>query len=137
MKKKTVKVYVEKADDGTYWGTTQNIPGSVSAYGNSLEELKNELKQAFDDYLEVSEEAGENWVNDLKKIKGFEYVLDIPSFFKLLPELKISSIAKKAHINESLMRQYATGKANASEERAKQIEKAVHELGEELLSVSL
>lgn len=58
-------------------------------------------------------------------------------FFKLLPEVKISSIAKKARINESLMWQYATGKANASEERAKQIEKAFHELGEELLSISL
>lgn len=137
MAKKTVKVYVEKADDGTYWGTTRNVPGSVSAYGNSLEELKNELKQAFNDYLEVAEEAGEDWVDSLKNIKGFEYVLDIPSFFKLLPQLKISSIAKKANINESLMRQYATGKANASEKRAKQIEKAVHELGEELLSVSL
>ena len=137
MSKKTVKIYVEKADDGTYWGTTQNVPGSVSSYGNSLEELKNELKRAFDDYVEVAEEAGEDWVDSLKNIKGFEYVLDIPSFFKLLPQLKISSIAKKAHINESLMRQYATGKANASEKRAKQIEKAVHELGEELLSVSL
>ena len=137
MAKKTVKVYVEKAEDGTYWGTTQNIPGLVSAYGNSLEELKNELKKAFDDYLEIAEEAGEEWVNDVKNMKGFKYVLDIPSFFKLLPQLKISSIAKKAHINESLMRQYATGKANASEQRAKQIEKAVHELGEELLSVSL
>ena len=136
MAKKTIKVYVEKADDGTYWGTTQNVPGSVSAYGNSLEELKNELKQAFNDYLEVAEEAGEDWVDSLKNIKGFEYVLDIPSFFKLLPQLKISSIAKKAHINESLMRQYATGKANASEKRTKQIEKAFHELGEELLSVS-
>jgi hypothetical protein len=35
------------------------------------------------------------------------------------------------------MRQYATGKANASEQRAKQIEKAIHELGKDLLSVSL
>lgn len=36
-----------------------------------------------------------------------------------------------------LLRQYATGKANASEKRAKQIEKAIHELSKELLSVSL
>jgi len=105
MSKKTVKIYVEKADDGTYWGTTQNVPGSVSSYGNSLEELKNELKRAFDDYVEVAEEAGEDWVDSLNNKKGFEFVLDIPSFFKLLPQLKISSIAKKAHINESLMRQ--------------------------------
>lgn len=132
-----IKVYVEKAEDGTYWGTTQNIPGVVSAYGDSLESLKKNMQQAFDDYLEVSEEMKEPWVHELKAVEGFEYQLDIPSFFKLLPELKISLIAKKAGINESLMRQYATGKANASEKRAKQIEKAIHELGQELLSVSL
>ena len=38
--KKTVKVYVEKAEDGTYWGTTQNVPGVVSANAKSLEALK-------------------------------------------------------------------------------------------------
>ena len=34
------------------------------------------------------------------------------------------------------IKQYKTGKANASEEQAKKIEKAVHDLGKELLSVS-
>ena len=44
-----IKVFVEKAEDGTYWGTTQNIPGVVTAYGNSLEELKVNFRAAFDD----------------------------------------------------------------------------------------
>ncbi|MDT0645829.1 type II toxin-antitoxin system HicB family antitoxin [Zunongwangia sp. F260] len=136
MMKRIVKVYVEKAEDGTYWGSTQNIPGGVSAYGQSLEDLKLNLKKAFTDYLEVSEDLEEDWLAEVKAMDGFEYNLDIPSFFKLLP-IKISAIAEKAGINASLMRQYATGKANASEERAKQIEKAIHELGEDLLSVSL
>ncbi|MDT0688092.1 helix-turn-helix domain-containing protein [Autumnicola psychrophila] len=136
MMKNAVEVYVEKAEDGTYWGSTQNIPGGVSAYGQSLEELKLNLLKAFTDYLEVSEDLEEDWLEEVKAMDGFEYNLDIPSFFKLLP-IKISAIAKKTGINPSLMRQYATGKANASEERAKQIEKAIHELGEDLLSVSL
>lgn len=134
---RTIKVYVEKAEDGIYWGTTQNIPGVVTSFGKSLEELKKNLQMAFRDYLEIAEDLEEEWVEEIRSFTSFEYNLDIPSFFKLLPELKISALAKKAGINESLMRQYATGKANASEERAKQIEKAVHELGKELLSVSL
>lgn len=136
MMKEAIKVYVEKADDGTYWGSTQNIPGGVSAYGNTLEDLKINLKQAYEDYLEVAGEFNEDWLEEVQNMKEFEYNLDIPSFFKLLP-IKISAIAKKAGINPSLMRQYATGKANASEQRAKQIEKAIHELGKDLLSVSL
>lgn len=132
----TILVYVEKADDGTYWGTTQNIPGVVTAYGNSLEELKKNLKVAFDDYLEVAKEEKEDWFKDVKKMDAFNYQMDLSSFFRLIPEVKISAIAEKAKINSSLLRQYVTGKSNPSEERLKQIEKAIHELGEELLSVS-
>jgi len=135
-KEKVIKVFVERADDGTYWGTTQNIPGVVTAYGNSLEELKESLKVAFGDYLEVAEEEKENWVKDVKKIKDWDYQMDLQAFFFLIPEVKISAIGKKAKINESLMRQYVTGKASASEERVKRIEKAIHELGKELQSVS-
>ena len=133
---KSIKVFVEKADDGTYWGTTQNIPGVVTAYGNSLEELKENLKVAFNDYLEIAEEQNENWVKDVKKMTDWDYQMDLQAFFYLIPEVKISAIGKKARINESLMRQYVTGKAAASEERVKLIEKVIHELGRELQSVS-
>lgn len=133
---KSIKVFVEKADDGTYWGTTQNIPGVVTAYGNSLEELKENLKVAFDDYLEIAEEQKEEWVKDVKKMTDWDYQMDLQAFFYLIPEVKISAIGKKARINESLMRQYVTGKAAASEERVKLIEKVIHELGKELQSVS-
>lgn len=136
MKNKSVEVYVEKAADGTYWGTTQNLPGVVSAFGNSLEELKINLQQAYSDYLETAKEVNEEWIQQIVQSNVFVYRLDIQALFKLIPEIKISSLAKKAGINESLMRQYATGKANASEERAKKIEKALHELGNELLSVT-
>lgn len=133
---KKINVFIEKADDGTYWGTTQNIPGVVSAYGNSLEELKANLRVAFDDYMEVAEEEKEEWVKEVKKTTEWAYQMDLQAFFYLIPEVKISAIGKKAKINESLMRQYVTGKAVASEERVKLIEKTIHDLGRELQSVS-
>lgn len=136
MEKKKIQVYVEKAADGTYWGTTENLEGVVSAYGDSLSELKKELQKVFDEHLEVARELEENWVSQYEKGVEFEYKMDLAGFFDLIPEVKIGSIAEKAKINSSLLRQYKTGKANASEEQAKKIEKAIHELGKELLSVS-
>ena len=133
---KKVEIYVEKAEDGTYWGSSQNIPGGISAFGNSLDELKQNLKIAFQDYKEVAKDLNEDWLEEIKDLTEFEYKLDIASFFKLLP-IKISAIAEKTGINPSLMSQYASGKANASEERARKIEKAIHELGEDLLSISI
>jgi hypothetical protein len=70
-------------------------------------------------------------------MSGFQYNIDIPSFFVLLPEIIISSLAKKANMNASLLRQYKIGSVSASEEQARKIEKAIHELGSELLSVKL
>ncbi|UOY07727.1 type II toxin-antitoxin system HicB family antitoxin [Muricauda sp. SCSIO 64092] len=131
-----VKVFVERTDDGTFWGTTQNLPGVVTAFGQTIDELKSNLKVAVDDYLEVGIELAEPWVDEVKAVKGFEFKMDISWFFDLVPYLKIGSIAGRAKINPSLMRQYATGKANASESRLKQIEKAINELGTELSSVS-
>lgn len=134
--KNSIQVFIEKADDGTYWGTTLNLPGVISAFGNSLEELKKNLQSAFADYIEVAEEEKEKWVPDVKKLENWEYKMDLQALFYLIPEIKISAIGKKAKINESLMRQYVTGKATASEERMRVIENAIHELGAELQAVS-
>lgn len=136
MEKTKIQVYVEKAADGTYWGTTENLEGVVSAYGNTLTELKMELHKVFDEHLEVAGELGEDWISKYENGVEFKYKMDLKGFFELIPEVKIGSIAEKAKINSSLLRQYKTGKANASEEQAKKIERAVHELGKELLSVS-
>ncbi len=46
-KNESIEVVVERHYDGTFWGTTQNIPGVVTAFGASLDELKKNLEQAF------------------------------------------------------------------------------------------
>src|SRR5690606_708887 len=117
-----VKVFVEKADDGTYWGTTQNLPGVVSAFGDTLEELKGNIKVAVDDYIETAVELEEDWVDEVLPIQEYEFKMNIESFFYLVPQVKITAIARRAKINPSLMRQYATGRATVSEERLKLIQ---------------
>ena len=132
----SVKVFVEKADDGTYWGTTQNLPGVVSAFGDTLEELKGNIKVAVDDYIETAQELEENWIDKVLPVQGYEFKMNIESFFHLVPQVKITAIARRAKINPSLMRQYATGRATVSEERLKLIQGTIHELGKELQSVT-
>jgi DNA-binding transcriptional regulator YdaS (Cro superfamily) len=63
--------------------------------------------------------------------------MNMQALFDLVPEIKISAVARRAGINESLMRQYASGKATVSEDRVRYIEQTIHELGKELQSVSL
>ncbi len=133
---KIINVYVEKHLDGTYWGSTQNIPGGVTAFGSTLSELKNNLNVAYQDYYDLAIELKESYADTLEQSVEFNYKLDLQSLFELLPEIKISSIAQKANINPSLLRQYKTGKTEASERQAKKVLDAVHDLGHELLSIN-
>lgn len=131
-----MKVYVEKHSDGTYWGSTQDMPGVVAASGTTLSELKKNLTSAYRDSYDLAVELEEDYIKYLDKNPLFIYKLDLQNIFALLPEIKISSIAEKANINSSLLRQYKTGKAEASEKQAKKILNAIHQLGEELLTVT-
>ena len=122
--------------DETYWGTVTEVPGVVASYGNTLSELKSNVEQAYADYYELAVDLKEDYLVNLEKKPDFTYLLNLKNIFHLLPEVKVSNIANKANINPSLLRQYKTGKAKASEEQAKKVLNAMHELGKELLSVS-
>jgi len=71
-----ITVYVEKAHDGTYWGTSQDYKGMVSTFGNTFEELKNNFEQAFLDNLEISKEIGEIHPDKYRNV-SFDYKMDL------------------------------------------------------------
>ena len=131
-----MKVSVEKHEDGTYWGTVTEVPGVVTSFGATLAELKVNLEQAYADYYALALELEEEFVQEIEAKPDFVYLLNLKNIFQLLPEVKVSNIAKKANINPSLLRQYKTGKTEASEEQAKKVLKAMHQLGKELLSIT-
>ena len=134
VKSKSIQVYVEKAADGTYWGTSQNYEGIVSTYGNSFEELNENFEQAFADNIEIAKEVGEEYADKYDKV-SFDYKMDLSSFFNLFKEVNITAIAEKSELNASLVRQYKTGAKQASVQQTHKIERAIHELGRELLSI--
>jgi len=130
-----IVVYVEKSEDGTYWGTSQNYEGIVSTFGNTFEELKTNFEQALLDNLTIAKETKEPYVDNYNKV-CFDYKMDLSSFFNLFKGVSIQAIAEKSSLNPSLVRQYKNGIKTASIEQTKKIETAVHQLGQELLSVS-
>ena len=93
----------------------------MASYGNTLSELKSNVEQAYADFYELAVDLKEDYVVNLEKKPDFTYLLNLKNIFHLLPDVKVSNIANKANINPSLLRQYKTGKAKASEERKKSI----------------
>lgn len=134
-----IKVKIEKSADGRYWGTTQNVPGVVAADGESINELKENLKDAVELYLETAEEYDKETYELYKSGFEFEYDLDISEIFKIFEVINKSEFAKSIGLNASLFRQYTNSKKQTyiSEKRAKEIENGLHRLGKELLNVKL
>lgn len=133
-----IKVNVEITADGTYWGTTQNIPGVISSDGNSLDELKSNLTEALKIYIETAENNQIEIGKMLSKGLEFEFQIQLSDLFKKLKVINQSQFAKRIGINPTLLRQYSTNpNIYVSEKRANEIQKGLHNLGLELMSIKL
>lgn len=133
-----IVVKVERADDGLYWGYTDNIPGVVTASGATLEALKTNMTEAIELTFHTAEELNTDVYKELSEGYVLEYELELSTLFEKIEFLNKTAIAKRFNINPSLFRNYTNNKEiYISEERAKQIEKGFHELGQELMAIKL
>lgn len=134
-----IKVQVEKSSEGIYWGTTQNIPGVITADGVTFAEMKENLNEALELYFETAEELSKEDILMLKNGNiEFEFSLNLSDLFDKFNMINKSKFAEMININSSLLRQYSSNKeVYVSEERAKEIEKGLHSLGEQLQSIRL
>lgn len=128
---------VEMWDDKTISVYVPDFDGfSLNGQGNTVEEAKQALMQAVDDYKSMLSETGKEIPALLSDIE-FEYKYDIASFFECFKFISVSTFAKYAGINPSLMRQYKQRIAFASEAQKMKIEEAIHRAGSEMLAVHL
>jgi predicted RNase H-like HicB family nuclease len=128
---------VEMWDDKTISVYVPDFEGfSLNGQGTTVEEAKQALMQAVDDYKVMLSETGKEIPAALSDIE-FEYKYDIASFFECFKFISVSTFAKYAGINPSLMRQYKQRIAFASETQKMKIEEAIHRAGSEMLAVRL
>lgn len=128
---------VEMWDDKTISVYIPDFEGfSLNGQGTTVEEAKQALMQAVDDYKVMLSETGKEIPAALSDIE-FEYKYDIASFFECFKFISVSTFAKYAGINPSLMRQYKQRIAFASETQKMKIEEAIHRAGSEMLAVRL
>lgn len=122
---KTISIYVPEFDGF-----------SLNGQGKTVDEAKASLRLAIEDYKTMLTEIGKDVPDTLRGI-DFEYKYDIASFFECFKFISVSTFAKYASINPSLMRQYKQRIAFASEAQKAKIEQAIHKAGKELISVQL
>ena len=132
-----LQVIIEK-NDGMLWGRVEGKGHYMpTPYGKTKDAVIKNLKELLEDYQAHEGKSDKFWSKVDVSTIDIEIHYDLEAFFQEHDYLSISSVAKRAGINASLMRQYATGIKHPSAAQAKKIEAIIHELAKELRNVSL
>lgn len=134
---KTLQVIIEKSDDGLYGRIEGHKSYLPVTFGNTKKEVLQNLKDLIKDYQKHEKNGDSFWLKLETEALQFEIVYDLQAFFSEHDFLNASAIARHANMNESLVRQYATGKKYPSIEQAKKLEDVIRSLTKELHKVSL
>lgn len=127
---------IEKGKDGKFGIFTPDINATIIGEGASVAEAKSDFENSVREMLASYSDNGEQLPDELRDLE-IEYKYDIASVFDYFKFINVSQFAKIAGINASLMRHYKLGDTYISEKQARKIEQAFHEIGRELLTVSL
>lgn len=126
-------IIIEMASDGGFaCYMKEEIPHiSLTGYGDSAREAKEDLLQTYEDMKDILAEEG-------KEIPQLEFVYhyDMKSFFDYFDFLNVSKVAQLAGINPSLMRKYTSGVTMAREPQYRKLQKAVQSFASELQNVA-
>jgi len=133
---KTILVILEKSYNN-YSAYIPDLNGCV-ATGDSLQEAKENIEEAVEFHLKGMEEEGLEIPEVFKNDYQFVYKIDFESLFEWFSGvLTKSGISKLTGMNQSLLSQYANGMKKPSTKQTRRIEAAIHNFGEELLSIQL
>jgi predicted RNase H-like HicB family nuclease len=132
-----LEVIIEKENDH-YWGRIEDKGNFMpTGQGKTINKLLQNVKDSIEDYIEHEGRKDKYWSKIKLDQVEFDIRYDVQSLFDEFNELKISSIAERAELNPSLMRQYASGTKFPSADQAKKIEIALHQLGSRLSQIAI
>lgn len=135
---KSLKVIIEPGKDG--FGVLFTTPGleNVTSFGETLDEAKENAREALSDFIDYYNEIGKELPGSLKTIDPktvklkFNFMLH--HYLKEYPYLNISQLASYVEINPSLLRQYDKGLGCASEKKYFELREGLRTIGRELES---
>lgn len=132
-----VIIEVGKTPNG-YCAACPIIDGWVVAVTGSFDDLKKEVQESIDFYVECAQKDGDEYPSVFDTTYTIEYKFDIESllFFyrKVFTKAGLEYITG---INQKQISNYACGRSKPRKEQADKIVNALHNLAQELMAVSV
>ena len=134
---KKVTAILEKTANGGYSAYLPALPGCIST-GATVAGIKNNIREAVEFHIEGLRMEDlpipEIFVHDF----DLAYKMDVASLFEWFSGiLTKSGVSRITGMNQSLISQYVSGIKTPSSKQTKKIERALHNLGQELLEIEL
>lgn len=131
-----LKAIIEKAENN-YSAYFEGLDGVISV-GDTLEEIRVNLSEALNVYIEAAKEMGCEIPEFLKGEYEIQFSMDVQSLLEYYEGVFTKAgLERLTGINQKQLWHYAKGISRPRRAQAKRIENALHKLGAELSSISL
>ena len=131
-----LQVIIERAEHN-YSAYVDGLDG-ITVTGNTIDEIKCNMASALSDYADACRECGCEVPEELCGDYSLSFRMDVRSFLNFYNDVfSKSGLERLTGINQKQLWHYASGGRRPRPEQALRMEKALHKLGEELLSISL
>ena len=131
-----IMVVLEKTENG-YSAYLPDLPGCIST-GETISDVRNNIKDAVDFHLEGIQIENLPVPDKFAREFDLAFKMDIASLFEWFSGiLTKSGVSRLTGMNQSLISQYVSGSKSPSGKQTKRIERALHNLGQELLEIEL
>ncbi len=132
----TLTAIIESLENN-YSAYIKDIDGVV-ATGSTIEEIKANLVEAVRLYMETCHDLGCDLPEALKGEYQIVFSMDVKSLLTLYQGIFTKAgLEKLTGINQKQLWHYASGISTPRKAQVLKIEKAIHRLGQELLSIQL
>ena len=132
----TLHAVIEKAEHN-YSAYVEEI-GGVAGVGDSLEEVKKCLEEGLVVLKEACLEYGDSIPVELQGEYEIVFRMDTRSFLQMYCKIFTkSALERLTGINQKQLWHYANGLSKPRPAQVQKIERALHQLGEELISLEL
>lgn len=132
----TLTAIIESLENN-YSAYIKDVDGVV-ATGSTIEEIKANLVEAVRLYVETCHDLGCDLPETLQDEYQIVFSMDVKSFLTLYQGIFTKAgLEKLTGINQKQLWHYASGISTPRKAQVLKIEKAIHRLGQELLSIQL
>ncbi|MFT4072814.1 MAG: hypothetical protein QM654_12935 [Dysgonamonadaceae bacterium] len=132
-----VSISVSRTENG-FSASCDLLPGWVVAVTGDFDELRNEVKESVDFYIDCAKEDNEEYPSVFDSEYEFEYRFDIQSLLVFYQSIfSFSALEHITGINQKQLGHYAAGRSKPRPAQAQKIVSGLHRLAHDLNMVSV